>query len=244
MNFFDVYLKRMNVGGTTRQERIKTSEENEFEKIILKRTKYKGYIYQINDTETEKMIDCSLQPSTNNENKIIFTLCVSNKAPNIETGDIIYTYQTIKNDSDKKNWIVLNKENDITKGYKTYKIICLDNYINITDEYGETKYTVPVKFVTATNVFLQDYFSHSKTILGYREPQDTRILITKDYNFLKKDTYFNYKDRGWEIQGIDNLSINNVAYITISERLIKQEEPISSKEIKVGKDTNFFLNGR
>jgi hypothetical protein len=43
--------------------------------------------------------------------------------------------------------------------------------------------------------------------------------------------------------GLDNLSIDNVAYVTISEKLVREEEPSSSKDILVGEDDNFFLNG-
>lgn len=242
MNFFDVYLKRMNLGGTTRQERIKTREENEF-KLVLARTKYKAYIYQVDDEQTE-MIQCSLQPSTNNENKVIFSLHIDNTNKELNSGDIVYTYQKVKDTEDKKTWLILHYQKDITKGYQTYKVICLDSLINITDEYGETKYTVPVTFVSATNIYVQDYFSYSKGNYGYRENQDTRIFITKNYDFLKKGIYFNYKDKTWELSGKDTMSVNNVSYTTISERLERVEEPLSSKDIPVGKDTNFFLNGR
>jgi hypothetical protein len=36
----DVYLKRLNRGGTTRQDRIKTRKEVEFDKLFMKRTEY------------------------------------------------------------------------------------------------------------------------------------------------------------------------------------------------------------
>ena len=40
-NYFeDVYLKRMNKDGLTRQDRIKTRKEKEFDKIYLQRTEY------------------------------------------------------------------------------------------------------------------------------------------------------------------------------------------------------------
>ena len=37
-NYFnDVYLKRLNRGGTTRQDRIKTRKEVEFDRLFMKR---------------------------------------------------------------------------------------------------------------------------------------------------------------------------------------------------------------
>jgi hypothetical protein len=50
MSYFDeVYLKRMNLDGKTRQERIKTRKEKEFDKIFLEQSEYKSLLYQVND---------------------------------------------------------------------------------------------------------------------------------------------------------------------------------------------------
>ena len=61
------------------------------------------------------------------------------------------------------------------------------------------------------------------------------------FDFLKKDIYFEYKEKGFEISGIDDISIDNVAYISLSERLVSEPEPRSSADIPVDDDTNFFL---
>lgn len=61
MNYFDVYLHRMNRDGTNVQERIKFRKEREFDKIFLPRSKYKGTIYSINDKT--KNISCAIEPN-------------------------------------------------------------------------------------------------------------------------------------------------------------------------------------
>ena len=62
MSYFDeVYLKRINIDGNTRQDRIKTRKEKEFDKIFLKQTEYKSLLYKINDDNSN--IICSLQPN-------------------------------------------------------------------------------------------------------------------------------------------------------------------------------------
>ena len=62
MSYFDeVYLKRMNKDGETRQERVKTRKEKEFNMLFLKKTEYQANIYQINEEESN--IICSLQPN-------------------------------------------------------------------------------------------------------------------------------------------------------------------------------------
>lgn len=240
--FEDVYLKRINLDGNTQQDRIKTRKEKEFNNLFLKKSEYQCLLYEINDAPAQEI--CSLQPNKWNESNLIGNLLMKTESKKLQTGDIIKIKQKIKDVEQDKIWIVLFVEENLTKGYQLFKIICLDNFVNLTDEYGTTENSFPAKFITASTALVMDTFVHSKSQMGYREPQANRCFITKDFDFLKKGHYFEYKGRGWEIAGIDNISINGVAYVTFSERLYRPEEPVSSKDILVGKDNNFFLNGR
>lgn len=239
--FEDVYIKRMNREGRTRQERIKTRKENEFNRIFLKQSAYQSYLYQVNDEETAEI--CSLQPNKWNEDNIISNLLLSTSARTLKTGDILKIRQTIKDKEVDKIWLVLFVEDNITKGYQVFKVICLDSELNFTDEYGNTQHNFPVKFVNLSSKIVQDVFIHSATQLGYREPNGNRFFITHDFDFIKKSKYFDYKGRGWEVYGIDNISILDVAFVTFSEKLKKETEPLKSQDILIGEDTNFFLNG-
>lgn len=239
--FEDVYIKRMNREGRTRQERIKTRKENEFNRIFLKQSAYQSYLYQVNDEETAEI--CSLQPNKWNEDNIISNLLLSTSARTLKTGDILKIRQTIKDKEIDKIWLVLFVEDNITKGYQVFKVICLDSELNFTDEYGNTQHNFPVKFVNLSSKIVQDVFIHSATQLGYREPNGNRFFITHDFDFIKKSKYFDYKERGWEVYGIDNISILDVAFVTFSEKLKKETEPLKSQDILIGEDTNFFLNG-
>lgn len=240
--FTEVYLKRMNVDGHDQQERVKTRKEKEFNKLFLKKTEYQCCIYQVNEDGVNYI--GSLQPNKWNESNLISNLLVPTSLESFNTGDILYIKQKIKEVEYDKIWLVLFVEENITKGYQLFKIICLDSMINLTDEYGNTQYSFPVKFVSATSSLVTDTFNHALNQYGYREVNDNRRFITKDFDFLKKCSYFEYKDRGWEIAGKDNISIDNVSYVTIQERLVTPEEPLSSKDILVGENDNFFLNGR
>lgn len=240
MSYFDeVYLKRMNKDGTTIQERVKTRKENEFNNLFLRKTKYQAYIYQYNDEQKE--VCCSIQPNKWNQDTIVSNLLVSTACDKFKTGDILHTYQKVKNEEYDKVWIIVYVSEDITHGYQLYEVIELNETISHCDEYGDTLHIIPVKFVSQTSVFVKDKFISSEGIM-YREPNASRRLITQNYDFLKKELYFTYKNRAWEIVGIDNISIDGVAYVSIAERLVKEPEPKSSQNILVGEDKNFFLN--
>lgn len=242
MSYFEeVYLKRMNKDGTTMQERVKTRKEIEFDKIFLERTKYQASIYQCNNEPVNVL--CSVQPNKWRQDKIVSNILVSTQSPKFKTGDILRTYQKVKEVEYDKFWLIYYVSNDITHGYQGYEAIELDSTINHTNEYGDTLHVVPVKFVNETSVFVQDKFS-SYGAVSYREPLAHRKFITSDFDFLEKTMYFNYKDRGWEIVGKDNISIDGVAYVSIAEHLVCEPEPRTSEDILVGEDTNFFLNNR
>lgn len=239
--FEDVYLKRMNLDGETQQERVKTRKEKEFDALFLQKTEYQANILSINE-EVSTPILSSLQPNKWNESQVISNLLVSTKSPVFKSGDILEIRQKIKNICYDKKWLILHHLENIAKGYESYKIICLDSEINITDEYGDTQYLIPVKFVNASAALVKDYFSYKDT--GYSEPNREMRFITKDFEFLKKGTYFFYKDKGFEFSGIDNISVDGVGYVSIKEHLISPPEPKSSEEILVGDNDNFFLNNR
>lgn len=240
--FTDVYLKRLNKDGNTQQERVKTRKENEFNRIFLKKTEYQANIYQIDGEESN--IICSLQPNKWNESQLISNILISTKNSQLKTGMILKIFQKIKDIEYDKFWLILFCQEDITKGYYLYKAICLDNMINITNEYGDTLYSVPVKFINASTSLVKDYFSFTAITNGYREPERDIKMITKNFDFLKKEVYFEYKNKGFKIGGKDDISIKDVAYVSLNERLKEEVEPRSSEKILVSEEENFFLNNR
>lgn len=242
MSYFDeVYLKRINRDGQNQQERVKTREEKEFDRLVLQKTKYAANIVMINDDPAQVRV--SLQPDKNNETKVLFKLMMSNSVAKLKTGDILYIYQEVNGDVKESTWLVLHDENDITKGYQVYRVLLLDQILNITDEHGTTVYSIPVAFVNTSQNWVIDTFQFSKTSYGYREPAGNSSFITKDFDFLQKDIYFNYKDRGFQIMGKDNISVDGVAYNTFGERSLRPIEPTASDELPVNpeENENFFL---
>ena len=170
--YFDIYLKRLNKDGTNRQDRIKTRKEREFDRIYLNRTEYKSQLIQVNHESRNDI--CSLQPNSYSESRIISNLLMSTSAAALNTGDILTIYQKIKDEELTQIFLVIFTDKSITHGYHAYKLILLDSEVNITNEYGDTLYTIPVKFVNATATFTVD--SIITTGIGYREPAGNRAF--------------------------------------------------------------------
>ena len=178
MSYFeDVYLKRMNKEGVTQQERVKTRKEKEFDMLFLKKTEYQANIYQINEEESD--VICSIQPNKWNESQLISNLLISTMAAPLKTGDILRIFQKIKEVEYDKIWLVIFCEENITKGYQSYKVICLDSEINITNEYGDTMYSIPVKMVSASGSLVKDYFSF--TTRNSTNSDNIKKAVIKNY---------------------------------------------------------------
>lgn len=240
--FEEVYLKRMNKDGESRQDRIKSKKEKEFDKIFLKNSAYQVDVLKVN--EDDRVLLGSLQPNNWNESHLIGNLLISTSEEPFQTGDILQIHQKIKDKEKDEKWLVVFIENNLIKGYQLFKVICLDSNVNFTDEYGTTQHLVPAKITSLSANMITDNFIHAHAQYGYREPQSTRILITHNFDFIKKGDFFNHEGHTYEIVGYDNISVPGVGYYTISERLLRDAEPSSSKDIEVGWDDNFFLNGR
>lgn len=237
--FTDCYLKRMNKDGTTIQERVRTSKEREFDKIKMPKSKYLACIYQLNGEPIE--IPCNIQPAKWKQEQILSNILCSTSAQKFKTGDILRTFQKVKDAELDEFYIIMMVSEDLSHGYQKYEAVKLDSFINNTDAYGDTIRTIPAKFVSETSVYVQDKFT-SYGAVSYREPLAHRKFITKDEDFLQKNLYFDYKGRGWEIVGKDNLSINGVALVSIAEYFVSPPEPKTSQDLPVGEDDNFFLN--
>lgn len=243
MSYFENgYQKRLTKNGKTRQDIIKTHKEHEFDMIYMKRTAYLSTIYEINGAAAD--IEVSWQKNRWNENAIINNILMSTSEKPLKTGDVFNIRMEVKGKVRDEIMIVVFVEKDLMEGYQLFKTYTLDIDLNITDEYGNSIHSAPAKIINASQSIMQDTISRSLKELGYREPGTTRIIITQSADEVKKGAYFNYQNRGWEIIGIDDLSVPNVTYVFFAERLKREEEPISSEQILVGHDTNFFLNGR
>ena len=240
MSYFDeVYLKRMNQHGKTRQERVQYKKQKEFDDLFLKQTQYLGYVTEINQ-EPVSQFKCSVQPNKWNESQNISNVLISLDNEPLKTGDILNIHQEIGKEVYDRLWLIIHATKNITQGYRSYKVTELDSEISINDEYGNTMYKIPTKFTTALEVMLVDYYSTKNTM--YREPNRDRKILTRDFGFFKKDMYFEFKKKGFVITGIDDISVDGVAVLSIQEWLKDNPEPVQSQDILVGEQDNFFLN--
>lgn len=240
MDYFkDVYLRRINRYGNDIRSRIVGDKEHEFDNLFIHRTVYQSLIYKVNENEVNILI--SLQPNKWNESEEISNILVSKKELELSTGDILSIYQKVRDREIYNKYLILFIEDNITLGYRNYKVILLDDNINLTNEYGDTNMVVPVKIINNSSI-IKNSFSLKNG--GYTEPNRELRCISRDFDFFKKDQYFTHKNKGWKISGIDNISIENVAYISFGEVLKNEYEPRDSEKIIVSDKENFFLNNR
>ena len=240
MDYFkDVYLKRINRYGDNVRSRIVGDKEHEFDNLFIQRSVYQALIYKVNENDVNIMI--SLQPHKWNETEEISNILISKREDQLHTGDILSIYQKVKNEERYHKYLILFIEDNLTLGYKNYKVILLDDNIHLTNEYGDTNMIVPVKIINNASI-IKNSFSLKNG--GYTGPNRELRCVSRDFDFFKKDQYFTHKNKGWKISGIDNISIENVSYISFGEVLKEEFEPRESEKIIVSDNENFFLNNK
>lgn len=147
----------------------------------MPKSKYLACVYQLNGEPIE--VSCNIQPAKWKQEQILSNILCSTSAQKFKTGDILRTFQKVKDAELDEFYIIMMVSEDLSHGYQKYEAVKLDSFINNTDDYGDTIRTIPAKFVSETSVYVQDKFTSYGTVF-YREPLAHRKFITKDEDFL------------------------------------------------------------
>ncbi len=240
MPFYDNYLKRANRNGNTMQERILTQKEREFEKLTLPKSIYLSTIESVDGEEESE--PCILQPHKYNQEKEINNLMVKKSFP-LSVGTELTVVQKIDDREKTSQLLITFHENNITYGYLKYEGILLDDEFTILDAYDEEVSTFYCKIFNASNKFFADNFRDINGAALKSATKNRINLVCKDNEYLKKDLYVEFGQMAWRIEGIDRLSIPNIAYVSLEETLKVAKEDENNKELVIDENTNYWLNG-
>ncbi len=240
MPFYDDYLRRTNRNGNTMQERVLTQKEREFEKLTLPKSIYLSTIKNVNEEEEDEL--CILQPNKYNQEKEVNNLMVKKSFP-LNVGTELTILQKIDNREKTSQLLITFHENNITYGYLKYEGILLDDVFTVKDAYDEDIITFNCKIFNATNKFFADNFRDTNGMALKSATKNRINLVCKDNEYLKKDLYVEFGQMAWRIEGIDRLSIPNVAYVSLEETLKVLKEDENNKELVIDDNTNYWLNG-
>ena len=150
-----------------------------------------------------------------------------------------FNYNTVDwTDDEEIATLVEEKAVVVTDSYPV-KVTKKGHYFSEFSVVGTSSGYATVKVVNSSSSIVKDYFSYADG--SYREPNKDIRLITHNFDFLEKDVYFEYNEKGYQIIGKNDTSVKDVAYVSVSERLLREVEPRSSEQIPVDEDINFFL---
>ena len=241
MAFYDNYLNRINKNGNTSQERILTSKEREFNELTLPKSIYLSTIKKVNDINAQEQ--CVLQPNKYNQEKEVNNLMVKKTYSSLKVGDQLEVSHKIGNRERVTQLLLTFHENNITYGYIKYEGICLDDEFTIKNAYDEQITKFYCKIFNANNKFFIDNFTSKNNVLLKSATENRITIVCRDNSLLKKGLYVEFGGMGWRIEGIDRISIPNIANLSLEETLIVPKDDIDNKELEINDDTNFWLQG-
>lgn len=206
----DVYLKRINRFGSTKQERIINKMKYQFENSYLKNT-----INKVDVLVNNELIIGSLQEDKQSESKTLFYLLVSTDYKWPMGTELIINGE---------KWLILHLEEFVTKGYNKYKIIKLVKTI---------KWINSNKLIETADVYLigelekaikSDFKIQYGISAGVYKPNKVLSMIMASNPSLEKTANIMIENEAWKVSGIDKISVPGVYYITLEETIANKED--------------------
>lgn len=210
MEYYDIYLKRLNRFGVDYQSRIQKEREKEFA-LYLERSVYKIQFDYENETHTG-----SFEKYKQDETETLHYL-LTNIALNIPNGTILYLPN--KDNDELKPWMVYYLECIKASGYNRYVLVRMTHFLTWRARNGETKTSWAYMYGQEDNMLKDELKSRSRMDTLYTENLKSSFFLMPVNEFVRKDDYFIIGEKPlqeyYRVTGYDIQSSKGVEYVTI-----------------------------
>lgn len=219
MEYFDIYLKRLNRYGLDYQSRMQNQREKEFEHLLLKS------LYRVDFLYNDEWVPATLERKSQNETEIIQYL-LTRVNMNIPNGTILM----IKNkDGIEKPWMIYYLEDIQASGYNRYIVVKMTHYITWKDRNNIERASWAYMYGQEDNMLKDEIRSRSRMDTLYTENLKTSFFLMPLNEFINRDDYLeigegNLKE-AYRVTGFDRQSTPGVEYVTIDPVYIRDLTP-------------------
>ncbi len=209
MDYFDVYLKRLNRYGLDYQTRIQKQRERDFENKLLKS------VYRVDFEYCGEIVCGTLEKYKQDETKTLQYLLTKTNI-NLPNGTII---SIIDNNKKENIWMVYWKEEIQASGYNKYIVIKMTHFISWKDREGNYQKSWAYMYGQEDNMLKDELKSRSRSNAYYTENLKMSFFIMPTNIHLRKDDYIEIgKDslkEAYRVVGYDIQSTPGVEYVTV-----------------------------
>lgn len=237
MEYFDVYLKRLNRYGIDYQSRIQGQREKVFEDLLLKS------IYRVDFEYDRQLVPGLLERYKQDETETLQYL-LTRVNMDIPAGTVLMIPDKNKV---KKPWMVYWLENIKASGYNRYIMLKMSHFITWKDRNGEQQTTWAYLYGQENNMLKDEIRSRSRMDTVYAENLKLNFFILPLNENIQKDDYLVIGEgklaEAYVVTGYDRHSSEGVEYVSIDPVYLRDETPAPEQSENDEAEDFFWLNG-
>lgn len=218
MDYFNIYLKRLNRYGLDYQSRIQNMRERNFDLYLLKT------VYLVSFWYNNELIKGSLEPYKQDETKILQYLLVKRDVV-LPNGTIFST----EDETGKKNWMVYWLEDIKASGYNKYVVLRMTHSISWIGRDKKEHSTLAYMYGQEDNMLKNELRSRSRMDTLYNENLKMSFLVIPTNEYIKKEDYLEVGTgallEAYVVTGYDINSTPGVEYVTIDPCYTRDHSP-------------------
>lgn len=237
MDYYTIYLKRLNRYGTSYQERIQNMRERDFELYLKKSTSRVKFVYRDNEYVG------SFERYKQNETELLHYLLVSRDL-NLANGTILFLPNS---KGELKPWMVYYLEEILSSGYNKYIMLKMTHYITWLDQEGNNRQTWCYFYGQEDNMLKNELKSRSRSGVLYNENLKMSFFICPLTPYIYKEQLLTFGTAPFNddyiVTGYDRVSTEGVMYVTVDPTHLhdKSSPPVITEEDS--SEETFWLTG-
>lgn len=209
MEYYDIYLKRLNRFGIDYQSRIQAEREKEFG-LYLARS-----VYKIQFSYDNVDYFGSFEKYKQDETETLHYL-LTETSVNIPNGTIL---QLPNKDNVLKPWMVYYLEHIKASGYNRYIMVRMTHFLTWRARNGEEQTSWAYMYGQEDNMLKDELKSRSRMDTLYTENLKASFFLMPLNEYIRKDDYFIVGEKPFQeyfrVTGYDIQSSEGVEYVTV-----------------------------
>ncbi len=241
MDYYSVYLKRLNRYGKDYETRIQTQREELFERLLNKSIYRIDFVYkrQVHPGTFEKY----KQDNTRTLHYLLTRLDLD-----IPNGTVLMLPKDASHKKeDLEPWMVYYLEKIPTSGYNRYIMLRMTHLIKWKDRQGKEQSSWAYMYGQENNMLKDELKSRSRSTTLYTENLKTSFFIMPLTPYIRKDDYIEVGEgdmlEAYVVTGYDRQSSEGVEYVTIDPVYIRDKSPIPKPLPEDDQQDFFWLLG-
>lgn len=233
MEYYPIYLKRLNRYGKDYKTRVQTQREKVFESLLNKS------VYRIDFDYNEEVHPATFEKYKQDDTRTLHYL-LTRIDLDIPNGTILMLPDS---NGVREPWMVYYLERIVSSGYNRYIMLRMTHFITWKDRKGNKQESWAYMYGQENNMLKDDLKSRSRSNTLYTENLKTSFFILPLNSSINKDDYLEVGEgdllEAYRVTGYDRQSSEGVEYVTIDPVYVRDKTP-APKPMPEDKPEDYF----